>query len=325
MVALGHLAQLSDVQAFAVFSDWTNASMAVHGFFVISGFLIYRSYHHLPVWKEYLKKRFRRILPAYILVVGVAALALVLVSDKGILEYYTSAQWWKYVLYNLLTLNFLQSDLPGVFQHNPFNIAVNGSLWTIKIEIGFYLFLPLLVHALSILKESQRSWALLGLLAFSLLYAEFFLWLYQTTGNEFYSFLHRQLPGKLCYFISGILAYRHWNFFQQHPHTIGILSFFLVAASWYLQVDWLSVFSLAGLLIWMALIAPPVFAFLDKHDYSYGIYLWHYPLVQIFTSQQWWQHQEWTMFLLWIFALLLISAVSWYGLERRYIRKGKQA
>jgi peptidoglycan/LPS O-acetylase OafA/YrhL len=321
IVALSHLAQLSQVEAFGFFDDWLNAPLAVHGFFVISGFLIYSSYLRNPDWKKYLNKRFRRILPAYIAVVVICTIGLVFVSDELAQAYFLNLQWWKYLGANLLALNFLQPELPGVFQDNPFISAVNGSLWTIKIEIGFYLTLPILVYFLMKLKSEQRIYLLVGLLLLSAIYAEAFYWAYLKTENEMYLFLHRQLPGKLCYFISGMMLYQYLDFFLQHKHTVFLLSLILSVASLVLEVEWLTVFSLTGVLIWLALATPPVFSFLDKHDYSYGIYLWHFPLAQLFACQYWFEGNPWLAFGLWLIILVGISACSWYFLEKRFIRK----
>ena len=46
----------------------------------------------------------------------------------------------------MLLANFLQYDIGGVLSglHNP---GINPSLWTLKIEIGFYLIVPLIFAA----------------------------------------------------------------------------------------------------------------------------------------------------------------------------------
>lgn len=71
------------------------------------------------------------------------ALSLWTVSSLGIGEYF-SRTWLKYVGFNLAFLNFVQQSLPGVFEGHKFD-AVNGALWTLKIEVMFYAVVPVFV------------------------------------------------------------------------------------------------------------------------------------------------------------------------------------
>ena len=53
----------------------------------------------------------------------------------------------RYLGWNLAFLNFMEPALPGVFEANRFT-EINGALWTLKIEVMFYLVLPLLALVL---------------------------------------------------------------------------------------------------------------------------------------------------------------------------------
>ncbi len=74
---------------------------------------------------------------------------------------YFSVDWLKYVAANLLFLNFIHQDLPGLFSINNLN-AVNGALWTLKIEVMFYVCVPLFVF---MMRKFGRWQALLSLYA----------------------------------------------------------------------------------------------------------------------------------------------------------------
>jgi hypothetical protein len=65
-------------------------------------------------------------------------IGLSLFSNISTSEYFRSPQLFKYFIVNVFFMNFLQPSLPGVFVENG-SQAVNGSLWTIKLEIGFYI------------------------------------------------------------------------------------------------------------------------------------------------------------------------------------------
>ena len=114
--------------------------IAVNVFFILSGFWVTRSLYTSKSILEFYKKRIKKIFPAYLTVVFAAAIILVFMSTLTARQYFTDSGFWKYLAANISTLNFIHPSLPGVFNGEP----VNGSLWTIKVELGFYIILPLI-------------------------------------------------------------------------------------------------------------------------------------------------------------------------------------
>ena len=127
--------------------------IAVKVFFILSGFWVTQSFLKSDSIKNYAIKRFKKILPQYWLVVLVCAVGLSAFSVLPLREYFCNSVFYKYLAANILTLNFIQPNLPGVFEDLALNGSVNGSLWTIKIEIGFYILLPFIVFAVKRLRE----------------------------------------------------------------------------------------------------------------------------------------------------------------------------
>ena len=121
------------------------ASTAVAVFFILSGFWVTLSILRSESVKEYAVKRIKKILPPYFTVVIGFAILLCVFSTLSPKEYFSNAGFWKYLAANLTTLNFLHTSLPGLFEGLPLNGAVNGALWTIKVEIAFYVVLPFLL------------------------------------------------------------------------------------------------------------------------------------------------------------------------------------
>jgi peptidoglycan/LPS O-acetylase OafA/YrhL len=142
-ICLVHAYVLSGFHELAGIVRILSSAVAVEGFFVVSGFLIFMSYERSSSLASYIGKRVRRIYPAYFTVVMLSALGLVAVSSKSFGEYFSFA-WVKYVFANLAFLNFMQQTLPRVFELNNLS-AVNGALWTLKIEVMFYLIVPAFV------------------------------------------------------------------------------------------------------------------------------------------------------------------------------------
>lgn len=127
--------------------------IAVKVFFILSGFWVTQSFLKSDSIKNYAIKRCKKILPQYWLVVLVCAVGLSAFSVLPLREYFCNSILYKYLAANILTLNFIQPNLPGVFEGLALNGSVNGSLWTIKIEVGFYILLPFIVFAVKRLRE----------------------------------------------------------------------------------------------------------------------------------------------------------------------------
>lgn len=143
VVLYEHCAVLSGVD----FPCYDLRGTAVNVFFILSGFWVTQSFLKSGSVKEYAIKRYRKILPQYWLVVLACALALSAFSVLPLREYFCSGGFYKYLAANFSALNFLCPNLPGVFEGLPLGGSVNGSLWTIKVEVGFYLILPLIARA----------------------------------------------------------------------------------------------------------------------------------------------------------------------------------
>ena len=145
-VVIGHLIIVSGIDNFKQYQPFVNSYASVTAFFIISGFLITSSYIRTKSIKSYFKKRAQRLLPAYIFVIITCTLLLSFVSRSSLIDYFSNIQLYKYFLANISFLNFIEPCLPGVFLHDKLTCDVNGALWTIKIEVGFYLLIPILIN-----------------------------------------------------------------------------------------------------------------------------------------------------------------------------------
>lgn len=180
------------------------------GFFIISGFLVMFSFLRTPNTRIFFRKRIQRIMPAYSLTILLCALIGLFLTSLSCREYLTSSSLYTYLICNLLTFNFLSPDLPGVFDTNPLQ-AMNGSLWTIKVEFMLYIIIPIIYW---LLKRYNKLVCLLLIYILSFIYSTTCNYLDDMTHNPIYEFMKRQFPGQMMYFCSGIIILAYFPVFE---------------------------------------------------------------------------------------------------------------
>ena len=117
--------------------------LAVTIFFAVSGYLIARSYDRRTSLGDYVRARTLRLAPAYVVAVLYAAFVLgPLATSLPLRDYFANGGTWRY-LGETLSFFGLVDRLPGVFARNPYPMAVNGSLWTLALEIFCYAMLAI--------------------------------------------------------------------------------------------------------------------------------------------------------------------------------------
>jgi peptidoglycan/LPS O-acetylase OafA/YrhL len=276
MVVAYHAVALSDV------ADWRPhegllavlAEAGVQGFFVVSGYLVLGSLERSSSLAAYFGKRARRLLPGYATVIGVCTVGALLLSEAARAQL---SAVLSYLGWNLIFLNFMAPDLPGLFEGNRFS-AVNGALWTIKIEVMFYLLLPTIAWLLR--KSGRRRWAMLAAIYCGAeIWRHGFAWWAVSGGPEIAVELSRQLPGQLSFFITGAALYL-WRD-RLDWRVLGPVALAALALSYGGSAgSVLRAFGLGVGLIWIATAWPRLFNPARFGDLSYGIYILHFPLLQ---------------------------------------------
>lgn len=259
----------------------------VGGFFTLSGFLLIGPILKGISFKEFVWKRIWRICPSYFFVILLTAISLFTLSEYSPLKYFSSKEFWEYICANLTFLNWLHPDLPGVFEDFKIN-AVNGALWTMKVEWQLTLSLPLLIWLICKYKIKLRQ-VITIILIVSIIYRIGFHWLYITTEKQIYEILGRQFIGQTLYFYTGIMIYTYYKDFKNNRWPFTIISLilyisfrFFVNFSFYYEI--LHPFVISFLVLGIAIIPHDIAAYLDRgHNISYEIYLWHFPILQVFA------------------------------------------
>lgn len=250
------------------------------GFFAMSGFQITESWLRDPHLGRFAAKRVLRLWPPMLTVsIGMALVVGPLVTTLASSDYFANRGTWGYIVNNagLLTLTH---QLPGVFTHNPWPNAVNGSLWTLPMELIAYAALFLLL-AVGVSKKNWR-WlaiaALIGLVAWDRRLA---LIAGDGAGGSLLSVPVKPLVAFLVAFVFGVLL----NLYREIPLslTAAVAGVVMLAAmpnseggSFYMAFA----VSYAVIVIshyWPArLKVPGVWV-----NGSYGVYVWSFPLQQL--------------------------------------------
>lgn len=289
------------------------AEISIQGFFIVSGALVYGSLERSRSLASYGEKRVRRLYPAYATIVILPAII------SGVLTGWADPMAiGRYLGANLVFLNFLEPALPGLFQENRFT-EVNGALWTLKIEVMFYLVLPVLGAIMAWLK---RQWWLL----IALLYAGGEAWrllLPVLLDHPLAPDIARQLPGQMAFFASGMALWKLWDMAKTQALAFGLAGIVLVAMSFlHPWLEPLRAAGLAGLIAGVAFAPGPALNAARFGDVSYGVYITHFPILQalIMTGAVAALSAGAAMGVA-LVLVLLASACLWHFVERPALRR----
>lgn len=321
-VVIAHTSFLAGVDL-----PWSGYSfVAVGGFFSLSGFLLFSSFQRKPSLKHYISRRARRILPPYVLVVVAAAVLLACISTLNPGEYYSSGGFWGYLSANLAFLNFLQPELPGVFQGPEFaSHAVNGSLWTMKGEWICYLSIPLLCKLMAA-KRRRAAVLLIAIIIVCLIAQGLLQRSYEATGIAAYLTFGKQFGSIFVYFFCGALINMFLPQFMRWKWAVLAVALSLVATAdinplYYL---FLRPFAISTLVIWVSRVGKWGTFLKNRDDLSYDMYLFHYPMIQLAVFLGLPQRLPPLALLgLVLLATFLLALLSWNALGRHILRRPK--
>jgi peptidoglycan/LPS O-acetylase OafA/YrhL len=294
VVVLFHVGYVSGVSVFAPLPRYFSGHLAVEGFFAISGFLIFASYERSSSLQDYFVKRAARILPGYWLA---TAFCLAIAFSYG------SFHVGPFLLANLTFANFLAGSIPGVFASNPGD-GMNGALWTIKIEVMFYILVPAIVWLCRRLNRDAVLWTLFVL---SIIYR-----VAMADHNTF----ALQLPGQLSFFIIGALIHYHVRFFEANGKWLTLVAALLYIG--HLTTGWFALrpAGVATLTLSASLLFPTVKGPTRWGDFSYGIYVLHWPIIQLFVAAGLYQARPWVALALTLLTVALGAVLSWFFVEK---------
>lgn len=311
MVLCSHQFALTGRAEPRPFGLLTLGTLGVLVFFAVSGYLVAQSWDRDPHVLRFVAKRFLRVWPGLAVVTAVAALVVgPLVTQVTLHEYFQSPVTRDYFSQLYLGIRFL---LPGVFEQNPWHV-VNGSLWTIPIEVRWYGAL-LLAGICGLLRKRMR----LVLLALVVAYAIYIYGVFDVQHNPLARF---PLPDFGCeygsYFCSGVVLYHFRHAWRGHA---GWLTAVLVVAGALMVALDHGYAALFLLLPWGVIrfgtSSTPWLRRAGRYgDFSYGIYIYAFMMQQLAISLIGANHPYWLGLTVSAACTLACAALSWHLVEQ---------
>lgn len=301
--------------------------IAVSFFFVISGFLIVRSFHHNPAFYNYFVKRILRIFPGFIaaFLASVFIIGLLGTGDAahrwGHWRSYLHSLKLKRIAWQLATLEAPRGA--RTFASNPLPDMINESLWTIQYEFLCYVVVPLL----GVAGMMKRRW--IALLCFLIAYIVLALQTFNIVTFYGYDNIWNwvlpypsEVPRFIAYFFAGtcVYLYRH-SLVRNRQVAFLSVALLCVTAQWAPFVK--LALPLAGVyLLFYVAYHPraPFHRFAARGDFSYGLYLYGWPVQQLVVylfAARLTAHQ---LFFTAFPITLLLAYGSWHLVEKRFLK-----
>jgi peptidoglycan/LPS O-acetylase OafA/YrhL len=239
----------------------------------------------------------------------------------GSWAYFKNPEVYTYI-YKNVGLYFLQYCIPGVFEKNPYNCGINGSLWTLCYEFSFYLLF--FIFFINKRLNKYISWlafpGFLMLLYLRWKHPGYTFWIAHT-GMEFKQVVHFGL-----WFIAGILLAITAPKWMKYKIILAVCSFLAMLAIFTTKVPVLALY-----IIWPLFVLSfgncktPVISNLDKiGDPSYGTYIYGF-IVQQTLIYCFYPRLNFLAFMgLSMLLSLVLGYLSWYGIEKKALRWKKR-
>ena len=283
-------------------------------FFALSGFLVTASALRTRRLIPFLGLRVLRLLPALFVEVTLSAIILgAIFTQLPLSQYYASPMFWSYFLNIIGDIHFF---LPEVFKNNNTDI-VNSNLWTLPWELQCYIVMSIMIVTGIVFRRNIL--AIMFIVAtIALIYASFV--------NGF-QVVPAQVEGPtlVYYFVVGVLM------FLWRDKVVFHEGLFVVSAGlcYILMMSAKTVFIYPILLtyitVFIGLFPFPRFSLIKSGDYSYGIYLYGFPVTQALFAGSLLTgislQGNLTVFApLAVLATAAFAALSWHGIEKHCLK-----
>jgi peptidoglycan/LPS O-acetylase OafA/YrhL len=257
-----------------------------------------------------------RLIPALSVEVLLSAVLLgTSLTSLPLLDYFRHPEFGRYLLNMLGNIHYF---LPGVFAGNPFPRIVNVQLWTVPHELECYLA----ISGLGLLTLHKRPRLLLTVLGVGTAAI-----VIRTLFNPHPDFILRAAAGHILVlsFLFGVAIYLSRSLVPASPLLALGCAALISGLIWYESLTFLVPMPAAYLTIFLGVQNPRKLFFVQGADYSYGMYLYGFPIQQTLVAVApfvwpWWLHLPTSLTLAGCFAFL-----SWHCVEKQVLLIKKPA
>ena len=285
--------------------------IGVKGFFIISGYLIFKSMMVSTSIFEYLVKRVLRIFPALAVVLLITLATVYFIYPSNLAPFFSNKEVYAYFLGNLILFKphfFIQ----GIFSGLP-STAINGSLWTIEYEFFFYLFILLFFFVRSH-KRVLKIALMVVVVMFLMVRLMFYNWTVQT---HFFIPLEPLFDLGIYFLMGSLLSCFDFETIN-YKHAIAVVLLLALIAAIYFGVGHTVVYvTLPFLVIYLGKQTSKVATFVHASigDPSYGIYLYAFPLQQFIIY--WFRPSTLLLFIASTIGAFIFGYLSWILIEKK--------
>ena len=335
-VVFSHSLTIGRYGSETIHGKTTLGTIAVYGFFGLSGFLIAGSASRNGIGR-YLWQRFLRIFPGFWICLVVTAFVFGSIAWRhqnpvraracGLHCYLTEPGGPVGYLIHNFWLEISQPTISGTLQPGIFSNVWNGSLWTLIFEFLCYLMLAalsvvgLLRHRAAVAGLALGAWAAAIVVTSVPNLAADFSPSHHWYVMQMFTFVPIFLTGSLLFLYSekipdsGLVATVSTGLF--------LLGFILpvgagVPVFTFTSMGLTSVF-LVYPLLWLG-IHLPVPKVGARNDYSYGVYIYAFPVQQLLLVWGVARWGYWPYTLLTLLIVAPIAAASWWAVEKHALR-----
>jgi peptidoglycan/LPS O-acetylase OafA/YrhL len=297
-------------------------------FFTISGFLISYSLERNNFdLKKYFKNRSLRIFPALWLCTIITTILLLCFGQITIIKDFFT---WFFAQISFFQF-YVSPSLKSWGVGHP-----NGSLWSIAVELQFYVILPAILYLINKVKHRFLANLIIGLFFILSIVLKYVITEGHWGGNNetFRKLLNTTVFVYLHFFLTGIAIYKNFDFLEKMLRGKVLLWLIIYAAYILIAKFWLNLYlnpydiSIAGIIANTILSLVTIsFAFsytdlskklLHENDISYGMYIYHMPIVNCMISFGYDGNIGFLAIL--IVLTTILSYLSWKFVEQRVLR-----